>query len=225
MLLKSWWFWPRSLLILFFKLANIETADRHSLSLAQSVYFFSSQVSADRAPYFWAGGRLSGDKRTLTWENGRGEGIARGRHPWSFTGSRGQQPDGRGSEHCLAVLNNFYNVSLSPFFSDKIYRLWPNQWSWQSVTQVGRGGWWIGEIMTLKIASTVKSFWGSVLRTFMIFPIYFPTDDLANFTHQQSKYYLSFKSPLFIHAKHNWRDQWPFSSVLVWCCLVILLSW
>ena len=33
-------------------------------------------------------------------------------HPWSFTGSRGSQPDGgRGSENCLAILNNFYNVS------------------------------------------------------------------------------------------------------------------
>ena len=33
-------------------------------------------------------------------------------HPWSFTGSRGAQPDGgRGSENCLAILNNFYNVS------------------------------------------------------------------------------------------------------------------
>ena len=30
----------------------------------------------------------------------------------SFTGSRGAQPDGQGSEDCLAVLNNFYNVSL-----------------------------------------------------------------------------------------------------------------
>ena len=36
----------------------------------------------------------------------------RGQHPWSFTGSRGAQPDGEGSEHCLAVLNNFYNVSI-----------------------------------------------------------------------------------------------------------------
>ena len=68
---------------------------------------------ADSAPYFWAGGRLSSDKRTLTWENGRSEGIRKGQHPWSFTGSRGAQPDGGpGSEQCLAVLNNFYNVSL-----------------------------------------------------------------------------------------------------------------
>ena len=69
------------------------------------------QVAADGAPYFWAGGRISGDKRNLSWENGRSQGISKGRHPWSFTGSRGAQPDGRGSEDCLAILNNFYNVS------------------------------------------------------------------------------------------------------------------
>ena len=49
------------------------------------------------------------DKRTLIWENGRREGISRGRHPWSFGGSRGPQPDGQGSEDCLAILNNVYN--------------------------------------------------------------------------------------------------------------------
>ena len=73
---------------------------------------FMQQVAADGAPYFWAGGRISGDKRNLSWENGRSQGISKGRHPWSFTGSRGAQPDGRGSEDCLAILNNFYNVSL-----------------------------------------------------------------------------------------------------------------
>jgi len=70
---------------------------------------FMQQVAADGAPYFWAGGRLSPNKRSLRWENGRSEGITTGRHPWSFTGSRGAQPDGEGSEHCLAILNNFYN--------------------------------------------------------------------------------------------------------------------
>ena len=73
---------------------------------------FMQQVAADGAPYFWAGGRISGDKRNLSWENGRSQGISKGRHPWSFTGSRGAQPDGRGSEDCLAILNNFYNVSV-----------------------------------------------------------------------------------------------------------------
>jgi len=70
---------------------------------------FMQQVAADGSPYFWAGGRLSPDKRSVRWENGRSEGISKGRHPWSFTGSRGAQPDGQGSEHCLAILNNFYN--------------------------------------------------------------------------------------------------------------------
>merc|ERR1712227_274277 len=70
---------------------------------------FMQQVAADGAPYFWAGGRISSNKTSLTWENGRTEGISKGRHPWSFTGSRGAQPDGEGSEDCLAILNNFYN--------------------------------------------------------------------------------------------------------------------
>ena len=73
---------------------------------------FMQQVAADGAPYFWAGGRISSNKASLTWENGRTEGISKGRHPWSFTGSRGAQPDGEGSEDCLAILNNFYNVSI-----------------------------------------------------------------------------------------------------------------
>lgn len=73
------------------------------------VQHFLQQVQADNAPYFWAGGRISSDKRNLSWENGRREGIRRGQHPWSFTGSRGAQPDGNGGEDCLAVLNNFYN--------------------------------------------------------------------------------------------------------------------
>ena len=84
-----------------------------SLDSAAKRDHFMQQVAADGSPYFWAGGRLSGDKRSLTWENGRSEGISKGRHPWSFTGSRGAQPDGQGSEHCLAILNNFYNVSLA----------------------------------------------------------------------------------------------------------------
>ena len=72
---------------------------------------FMHQVAADGSPYFWAGGELSQDKMLVRWENGRIEGISKGLHPWSFTGLRGSQPDGQGSEYCLAVLNNFYNVS------------------------------------------------------------------------------------------------------------------
>lgn len=81
-----------------------------SLDSREKAEHFMRQVAADGSPYFWAGGRLSSDKRTLSWENGRSEGIRKGQHPWSFTGSRGAQPDGgRGSENCLAILNNFYN--------------------------------------------------------------------------------------------------------------------
>ena len=82
-----------------------------SLDSAAKRDHFMQQVAADGAPYFWAGGRLSRNKASLSWENGRSEGISKGRHPWSFTGSRGAQPDGQGSEDCLAILNNFYNVS------------------------------------------------------------------------------------------------------------------
>ena len=68
-------------------------------------------VADDEAPYFWAGGKMSLDKAVLWWENGMVEKIVGGEHPWSHTGSRGEQPDGQNTEHCLAVLNNFYNVS------------------------------------------------------------------------------------------------------------------
>lgn len=81
-----------------------------SLDNIQKAQHFLDLVESDRAPYFWAGGRISSDKRTLTWENGRSEGISRGRFPWSTGGSRGPQPDGGfGSENCLAILNNVYN--------------------------------------------------------------------------------------------------------------------
>jgi len=80
-----------------------------SMDNSAKVEHFLNQVKVDNTAYFWAGGRLSSDKRTLTWENGRSESIRKGQHPWSFTGSRGAQPDGSGSEDCLAVLNNFYN--------------------------------------------------------------------------------------------------------------------
>ena len=68
------------------------------------------QVRSENVPFFWAGGQISRSKTTLSWENGRSEGITRGRHPWSFGGFRGPQPDGDGSEDCLAILNNVYNV-------------------------------------------------------------------------------------------------------------------
>jgi len=83
------------------KMVSLDSSDKRE--------HFMRQVAIDNSPYFWAGGRISSNKRTLTWNNGRSQSISRGSHPWSFTGSRGAQPDGQGSENCLAVLNNFYN--------------------------------------------------------------------------------------------------------------------
>jgi len=81
-----------------------------SLDNLQKAQHFLDLVERNNVPYFWAGGQISSDKRTLTWENGRREGISRGRFPWSTQGSRGRQPDGGfGSENCLAILNNVYN--------------------------------------------------------------------------------------------------------------------
>ena len=57
----------------------------------------------------WTGGRLSQDKRTVSWESGVQELVTRGLHPWSPQGLRGPQPDGEGAEHCVAILNNVYN--------------------------------------------------------------------------------------------------------------------
>ena len=72
---------------------------------------FMQLVEQDELLTFWVGGELSLDKRLLSWENGRIEEITKGTHPWSFTRLRGPQPDGLESENCLAILNNFYNVS------------------------------------------------------------------------------------------------------------------
>jgi len=81
-----------------------------SLDNIQKAQHFLDLVERNNVPYFWAGGQISSDKRTLTWENGGREGISRGRFPWSTGGSRGPQPDGGpGSENCLAILNNVYN--------------------------------------------------------------------------------------------------------------------
>ena len=67
-------------------------------------------IASEGVAYIWAGGLLATDKKLLRWENGSFERIFRGNHPWSFTGTRGPQPDGRGTEHCLAILNDFYQV-------------------------------------------------------------------------------------------------------------------
>lgn len=66
-------------------------------------------IDRENTPFIWAGARISGSKTSVFWENGRSEGIRRGQHPWSFAGLRGPQPDGAGSEDCLAILNDVYN--------------------------------------------------------------------------------------------------------------------
>merc|ERR1711970_30670 len=77
-----------------------------SLDTKEKTENFLRLVGTDRAPYFWSGGQVSRDSRTLTWLNGVQEPISRGQHPWSFTGRTGPQPDG--GETCLAILNNVY---------------------------------------------------------------------------------------------------------------------
>merc|ERR1712223_1489406 len=77
-----------------------------SLDDKEKTEHFLRLLSTDRSPYFWSGGQVSRDSRTLTWPSGKSEPIARGQHPWSFTGRTGPQPDG--GERCLAVLNNTY---------------------------------------------------------------------------------------------------------------------
>merc|ERR1711892_1065225 len=77
-----------------------------SLDNKEKTEHFLRLVASDRSPYFWSGGQVSRDSRTLTWPNGKTEPIARGQHPWSFTGRTGPQPDG--GETCLAVLNSVY---------------------------------------------------------------------------------------------------------------------
>ena len=86
---------------------------------------FLQQVAADNAPFFWAGGILSSDKTLLGWENGQVESIIQGRHPWSFAGSRGPQPDGQNSEECLAILNNVYEVrfKFASLFTNFSFRM------------------------------------------------------------------------------------------------------
>merc|ERR1711970_15709 len=77
-----------------------------SLDSREKADHFLNLVGKERAEYFWAGGEVSSDSQTLTWQNGRTESISKGQHPWSFTGRTGPQPDG--GERCLAILNNVY---------------------------------------------------------------------------------------------------------------------
>merc|ERR1719192_876074 len=77
-----------------------------SLDNKEKTEHFLRLLTTDRSPYFWSGGQVSRDSRSLSWPSGKTEPIARGQHPWSFTGRTGPQPDG--GERCLAILNNTY---------------------------------------------------------------------------------------------------------------------
>jgi len=77
-----------------------------SLDTEEKAEHFLGLVVRERAPYFWTGGEVSPDNKELRWRNGKTEPISKGKHPWSFTGRTGPQPDG--GERCLAVLNNTY---------------------------------------------------------------------------------------------------------------------
>ena len=67
-------------------------------------------MAKDKEFYFWTGGHLNVEKTVVSWPNGMEEEINKGSFPWSEKGLRGAQPDGIGTEHCLAVLNNIYDV-------------------------------------------------------------------------------------------------------------------
>ena len=99
---------------------------------------FLSLTASEGVEFFWTGGIISSDKKTLTWENGFVEGISQGVHPWSFAGLRGPQPDGQGSEDCLAILNNLYDVStiFSHKVTETIYllRMVSNFMMWAAIT-------------------------------------------------------------------------------------------
>jgi len=77
-----------------------------SLDNKEKMEHFLGLLKTDRAPYFWSGGQVARDSRSITWQSGKTEPVARGQHPWSFTGRTGPQPDG--GETCVAVLNNTY---------------------------------------------------------------------------------------------------------------------
>lgn len=67
---------------------------------------FVSLVAREGQPYFWTGGTVNTQARTVSWPSGRTTSTSL----WSPTGGAGRpQPDNReGNERCLGVLNNFY---------------------------------------------------------------------------------------------------------------------
>ena len=68
-------------------------------------------LAQDRQRYFWTGGQVQHNSRSVRWPSGR---ISNNIPFWSNTGgARRPQPDNReGDENCLAVLNNFYNDGI-----------------------------------------------------------------------------------------------------------------
>merc|ERR1712226_173224 len=66
-------------------------------------------VRSEGVSGIWTGGRVTPDKTFLDWENGASEPVRAGFHPWSPQGRNGRpQPDGFGTENCVAVLNDFF---------------------------------------------------------------------------------------------------------------------
>ena len=48
-----------------------------SLDTKEKAEHFLRLVATDRAPYFWAGGRVSSDSRSISWQNGASQGVTR----------------------------------------------------------------------------------------------------------------------------------------------------
>jgi len=80
-----------------------------SLDSPGKLTHFLELVAAERPLYFWAGGELEATAEKLRWLSGSEEAVVRGAHPWSAAGKSGApQPDGAGTERCLAVQNNLF---------------------------------------------------------------------------------------------------------------------
>ena len=98
--------------------AAAQQCSRHEmrlLSLAAAgqdkLRHFLQLVAAEPVDSVWLGGRLDPAKQLVGWEDGQLEPVLQGQFPWSPSGLRGPQPDGLNSEDCVAILNNFHNVS------------------------------------------------------------------------------------------------------------------
>ena len=80
-----------------------------SLDTTEKARQFLDVLASSGKPYFWTGGRLENNARVLIWPNGVKEDVRRGRFPWSTSGLHGPQPDGGGTDECVAALDiSFY---------------------------------------------------------------------------------------------------------------------